>query len=258
MALFCKAKVETRVMVTARSIKHVLPGQRSKQMVPLKWIRSANLVYTAKPSWRYQYPNACLVQKCQSGHIMPCNVSADAVCISTDADNTGMIVGIVLGSVIVVLASVIVGCICRYRRSLPTLTCCSSSSRQVNREDGMEEKTLQPTAVAGDIILEEKIIEIGAQLIKEWKMFFRHLYRESGLDNADTDIDEMKHEYEKDGIKECIHQLFLCWMRKMGNRVNIETNIDAINLALSKCNRLDLSIERPSYRHDRVVNLVEC
>lgn len=68
-------------------------------------------------------------------------------------------------------------------------------------------------------------------LARQWK----HCARKLGF--TDPDLDEIDHDYERDGLKEKVYQMFQRWLMKEGNK---GATVGKLAIALYACRRIDL------------------
>ncbi|XP_010219611.1 PREDICTED: receptor-interacting serine/threonine-protein kinase 1-like, partial [Tinamus guttatus] len=81
-------------------------------------------------------------------------------------------------------------------------------------------------------VLSEKHLNlVREKLAKQWK----HCARKLGF--CDPEIDEIDHDYERDGLKEKVYQMLLKWVMREGSK---GATIGKLAKALFGCRRLDL------------------
>lgn len=68
-------------------------------------------------------------------------------------------------------------------------------------------------------------------LARQWK----HCARKLGF--SEPDLDEIDHDYERDGLKEKVYQMFQRWQMKEGSK---GTTVGKLARALFACRRIDL------------------
>ncbi|NXI40213.1 RIPK1 kinase, partial [Galbula dea] len=81
-------------------------------------------------------------------------------------------------------------------------------------------------------VLSEKHLDlVREKLAKRWK----HCARKLGF--SDPEIDEIDHDYERDGLKEKVYQMLLKWVMRVGSK---GATVGKLAKALFDCQRLDL------------------
>ncbi|KFU92077.1 Receptor-interacting serine/threonine-protein kinase 1, partial [Chaetura pelagica] len=81
------------------------------------------------------------------------------------------------------------------------------------------------------VLTEKHLNLVREKLAKQWK----HCARKLGF--CDPDIDEIDHDYERDGLKEKVYQMLLKWVMKEGSK---GATVGKLAKALFGCQRLDL------------------
>ncbi|XP_051467825.1 receptor-interacting serine/threonine-protein kinase 1 [Apus apus] len=81
------------------------------------------------------------------------------------------------------------------------------------------------------VLTEKHLNLVREKLAKQWK----HCARKLGF--CDPDIDEIDHDYERDGLKEKVYQMLLKWGMKEGSK---GATVGKLAKALFGCQRLDL------------------
>nr|XP_056710430.1 receptor-interacting serine/threonine-protein kinase 1 [Euleptes europaea] len=89
------------------------------------------------------------------------------------------------------------------------------------------QKLFGSTAVISDVHLNL----VRENLAKQWK----HCARKLGF--TDPELDEIDHDYERDGLKEKVYQMLQKWQMKEGSK---GTTVGKLARALSACKRIDL------------------
>ncbi|XP_066480254.1 receptor-interacting serine/threonine-protein kinase 1 [Tiliqua scincoides] len=89
------------------------------------------------------------------------------------------------------------------------------------------EELFKSTTVVSDVHLNC----VRDKLAKQWK----HCARKLGF--SDPDLDEIDHDYERDGLKEKVYQMFQRWLMKEGSK---GATVGKLALALYACQRIDL------------------
>ncbi|NXX95681.1 RIPK1 kinase, partial [Centropus bengalensis] len=83
-----------------------------------------------------------------------------------------------------------------------------------------------------DAVLTDKHLNlVREKLAKQWK----HCARKLGF--CDAEIDEIDHDYERDGLKEKVYQMLLKWVMREGSK---GATVGKLAKALFGCQRLDL------------------
>lgn len=85
----------------------------------------------------------------------------------------------------------------------------------------------ESTALVSDVHLNC----VRENLAKQWK----HCARKLGFTNPE--LDEIDHDFERDGLKEKVYQMFQRWLMKEGSR---GATVGKLAFALSACQRIDL------------------
>ncbi|NXC74144.1 RIPK1 kinase, partial [Anhinga anhinga] len=81
------------------------------------------------------------------------------------------------------------------------------------------------------ILTEKHLNLVREKLAKQWK----HCARKLGF--CDPEIDEIDHDYERDGLKEKVYQMLLKWVMREGSK---GATVGKLAKALFGCQRLDL------------------
>ncbi|KFQ47733.1 Receptor-interacting serine/threonine-protein kinase 1, partial [Pelecanus crispus] len=81
------------------------------------------------------------------------------------------------------------------------------------------------------ILTEKHLNLVREKLAKQWK----HCARKLGF--SDPEIDEIDHDYERDGLKEKVYQMLLKWVMREGSK---GATVGKLAKALFGCQRLDL------------------
>ncbi|XP_065608087.1 receptor-interacting serine/threonine-protein kinase 1 isoform X1 [Cyrtonyx montezumae] len=81
------------------------------------------------------------------------------------------------------------------------------------------------------VLTEKQLNLVREKLAKQWKHFARNL----GFSNSE--IDEIDHDYERDGLKEKVYQMLHKWVMREGSK---GATVGKIARALFGCQRLDL------------------
>ncbi|NWU96511.1 RIPK1 kinase, partial [Upupa epops] len=81
------------------------------------------------------------------------------------------------------------------------------------------------------VLTEKHLNMVREKLAKQWK----HCARKLGF--CDPEIDEIDHDYERDGLKEKVYQMLLKWKNKEGSK---GATVGKLAKALFGCQRLDL------------------
>ncbi|NXL88090.1 RIPK1 kinase, partial [Alectura lathami] len=81
------------------------------------------------------------------------------------------------------------------------------------------------------VVTEKHLDLVREKLAKQWKQCARKL----GFCNSD--IDEIDHDYERDGLKEKVHQMLVKWVMREGSK---GPTVGKIAKALFGCQRLDI------------------
>ncbi|NXN98491.1 RIPK1 kinase, partial [Rhinopomastus cyanomelas] len=81
------------------------------------------------------------------------------------------------------------------------------------------------------VLTEKHLNLVREKLAKQWK----HCARKLGF--CDPEIDEIDHDYERDGLKEKVYQMLLKWKNKKGSK---GATVGKLAKALFDCQRLDL------------------
>ncbi|XP_044280502.1 receptor-interacting serine/threonine-protein kinase 1 isoform X2 [Varanus komodoensis] len=89
------------------------------------------------------------------------------------------------------------------------------------------QKLFESAVLASDIHLNL----VRDNLAKQWK----HCARKLGF--TDPELDEIDHDYERDGLKEKVYQMFQRWLMKEGSK---GATVGKLALALYACRRIDL------------------
>ncbi|XP_054842018.1 receptor-interacting serine/threonine-protein kinase 1 isoform X2 [Eublepharis macularius] len=89
------------------------------------------------------------------------------------------------------------------------------------------QKLFDSTAAISDVHLNV----VRDSLAKQWK----HCARKLGF--SDPELDEIDHDYERDGLKEKVYQMFQRWQMKEGSK---GTTVGKLAKALFACRRIDL------------------
>ncbi|XP_062986376.1 receptor-interacting serine/threonine-protein kinase 1 isoform X2 [Elgaria multicarinata webbii] len=89
------------------------------------------------------------------------------------------------------------------------------------------QKLFESTALVSDIHL----TLVRDNLAKRWK----HCARILGF--SDPELDEIDHDYERDGLKEKVYQMFQRWLMKEGSK---GATVGKLAIALYSCRRIDL------------------
>ncbi|KAJ6664508.1 hypothetical protein lerEdw1_007165 [Lerista edwardsae] len=93
--------------------------------------------------------------------------------------------------------------------------------------DADYQELFQSTALVSDVHLNC----VRDNLAKQWK----HCARKLGF--TDPDLDEIDHDYERDGLKEKVYQMFQRWLMKEGSK---GATVGKLAIALYACKRIDL------------------
>ncbi|XP_063154895.1 receptor-interacting serine/threonine-protein kinase 1 [Candoia aspera] len=89
------------------------------------------------------------------------------------------------------------------------------------------QKLFESTALVSDVHLNL----VRDNLSRQWK----HCARKLGF--SDPELDEIDHDYERDGLKEKVYQMFQRWMMKEGSK---RATVGKLAKALCACKRIDL------------------
>ncbi|XP_075273306.1 receptor-interacting serine/threonine-protein kinase 1 [Opisthocomus hoazin] len=81
------------------------------------------------------------------------------------------------------------------------------------------------------VLTEKHLNLVREKLAKQWK----HCARKLGF--SDPEIDEIDHDYERDGLKEKVYQMLLKWVMREGSK---GATVGKLAKALFGCRRLDL------------------
>ncbi|XP_055656190.1 receptor-interacting serine/threonine-protein kinase 1 [Falco peregrinus] len=81
------------------------------------------------------------------------------------------------------------------------------------------------------VLTEKHLNLVREKLAKQWK----HCARKLGF--SDPEIDEIDHDYERDGLKEKVYQMLLKWVMREGSK---GATVGKLAKALFGCQRLDL------------------
>ncbi|NXA93612.1 RIPK1 kinase, partial [Melanocharis versteri] len=81
------------------------------------------------------------------------------------------------------------------------------------------------------VLTEKHLNLVREKLAKQWK----HCARKLGF--GDPEIDEIDHDYERDGLKEKVYQMLLKWVMREGSK---GATVGKLATALFGCRRLDL------------------
>ncbi|NXE10436.1 RIPK1 kinase, partial [Lophotis ruficrista] len=81
------------------------------------------------------------------------------------------------------------------------------------------------------VLTEKHLSLVREKLAKQWK----HCARKLGF--CDPEIDEIDHDYERDGLKEKVYQMLLKWVMREGSK---GATVGKLAKALFGCQRLDL------------------
>lgn len=81
------------------------------------------------------------------------------------------------------------------------------------------------------VLTEKHLNLVREKLAKQWK----HCARKLGF--SDPEIDEIDHDYERDGLKEKVYQMLLKWVMREGAK---GATVGKLAKALFGCQRLDL------------------
>ncbi|KAM6135165.1 receptor-interacting serine/threonine-protein kinase 1 isoform 2-T2 [Pterocles gutturalis] len=81
------------------------------------------------------------------------------------------------------------------------------------------------------VLTDKHLNVVREKLAKQWK----HCARKLGF--CDPEIDEIDHDYERDGLKEKVHQMLLKWAMREGSK---GATVGKLAKALFGCQRLDL------------------
>uniref|UniRef100_A0A8C5RNA8 Receptor interacting serine/threonine kinase 1 n=1 Tax=Laticauda laticaudata TaxID=8630 RepID=A0A8C5RNA8_LATLA len=105
------------------------------------------------------------------------------------------------------------------------------------------QKIFESTAIVSDVHLNL----VRDNLAKKWK----HCARKLGF--SDPELDEIDHDYERDGLKEKVYQMFQRWLMKEGSK---GATVGKLAKALFACGRRDLlnsfiKISQDSDRNNR-------
>ncbi|KAM3840339.1 receptor-interacting serine/threonine-protein kinase 1 isoform 2-T3 [Vipera latastei] len=105
------------------------------------------------------------------------------------------------------------------------------------------QKIFESTAIVSDVHLNL----VRENLSKQWK----HCARKLGF--SDPELDEIDHDYERDGLKEKVYQMFQRWLMKEGSK---GATVGKLARALFVCKRIDLlnnfiKISQDSGRNNR-------
>ncbi|XP_026570799.1 receptor-interacting serine/threonine-protein kinase 1 [Pseudonaja textilis] len=105
------------------------------------------------------------------------------------------------------------------------------------------QKIFESTAIVSDVHLNL----VRDNLAKKWK----HCARKLGF--SDPELDEIDHDYERDGLKEKVYQMFQRWLMKEGSK---GATVGKLARALFACGRRDLlnsfiKISQDSDRNNR-------
>lgn len=81
------------------------------------------------------------------------------------------------------------------------------------------------------VLTQKHLNLVRENLAKQWK----HCARKLGF--GDPEIDEIDHDYERDGLKEKVYQMLLKWVMREGSK---GATVGKLAKALFGCQRLDL------------------